>query len=377
MRPFLKICCLCLCLVLCLPCAVACSSKPTDETIRAETVVGTVDGKDVLYDELYFLATNYLPSLKEKFGDDQNAIRTELDRLVRQNILTNFAILKLCEDTELDYSEKEAKKDAEEQIKSTVTSSFNDDKDAYRASLAEVGLTERYLVYTTRVDLMYGRLLNHYPEQGLVVDDDDEIRAYIHQNFVRTVHVMNPNYEQISVAYNRLKSGEMTMFDAIGSVYNKDFQSVSDNGYYFTYGSMDEAYEKAAFALAPNEISDIVTSVGETDTTSGVCYYVIQRLPLEEDYITSHFSSLQTQYYSAVIYEDMTEIRNGLSFTSNDFYGELDLANLPVPKESSSHLWVIFASAGGVLLIAAAIVIPTVVLKKKYARKNIHHGRKS
>ena len=77
---------LCLC-VLALS-LLSCGANPHGKTVDAETVVGTVDGKDVYYDELYFLASNYA-------SDDIDA--EELKNTVYKNIIENYAILALCE----------------------------------------------------------------------------------------------------------------------------------------------------------------------------------------------------------------------------------------------------------------------------------------
>ncbi len=371
MKRYTKILAPILCLCLLLSSLSACSSKPTDEQIRAETAVGTVGDMEVTYDELYFLAKNYRETVKELTGGDPTAMQTELDRLVKEHIVTNFAILKLCEQTELDYKKGELRRDAKKEVSALIESSFGNDRSLYEESLAEAGLTERYLLYTTEVDLMYGRLLSHYPEQGLVSDDEAEIRAYIQKNFIRTVHVMNPDYEQISRAHAELTAGTMTMHEAIGSIYNKDFNSISGNGYYFAPGTMEEEYEKVAFALEPGEISSVVTAMGEVNGLYETCYYIIQRLSPDESYITENLSLLQTQYYESVIYGDMEKIRAGLTFTPNEFYDALTLAELPVPYEPSALPLILLCVGGGIALLTAAITVPVVLTKKKHAKKNL------
>ncbi len=367
----LLICLLCLCL--CLPVFASCSAP--EGTVEADTVVGSVDGIQICYDELYFLVTSYKDTAKELAGGDTLRMGEELDRIVKEQIVANAAILKLCEQVGLDYPERDSKKDAEAELEATISSDFEGDEDAFSESLAEVGLTRRYVLYATQVDLMYQRLLSHYPETGLVSDDEAEIRSYIEKNFVRTIHVMNSDLAQITEAYEKLQSGSMTMFKAIGSVYNKDFNSVSDNGYYFARGTMDEAYEEAALALSPGQISGVVTATAEIGNRLETAYYIIQRLELEEDYITENLSTLQSSYYSSVIYDDMQDIREDLIFAPSEFYTTLDLTDLALPYETSDLGWVIPCVIAGVAVIALGIAIPVIVIKRKHAKKNVSRRR--
>ncbi|MBR2354434.1 MAG: hypothetical protein IKA76_08045 [Clostridia bacterium] len=364
-------------LCLSLSALVSCASKPTDSKINAKTVVGTVDGKDVLYDELYFLVNNYLPSVKESVGEDPIWIKAELDRLVHENITANFAILKLCESVELEYDEKEIEEDAENELKSQIALEFDGDKALYKKSLLKDHLTERYVLYASKIDLIYNRLLTHYPQKGLVVSGSDEVRSYIKENFIRTIQFMNPDYEQTSWVYNKIQNGK-SMVWAIGqSGYNQDFYDVSGNGYYFCRGMMDEAYENAAFDLKIGEISGIVQANGELEDSYGTCYYIIQRLPLDDTYIQNNLTTLQNQYYGVVIAKDLAQVKGTLSFTPNDFYEELDLTRLPEVYETPSYVPVLIAVGIGAVVLIGAGIVTVILLKKKHAKKNVGMRRAS
>jgi hypothetical protein len=358
-------------LILSLSLLVACASKPTDETIRATTVVGTVGEEKVTYDELYYLAKNYLESAKLTVGDNSEALQDELDRLIREHIPANFAMLALCEEVDLDYKKSSLKKDAKAEIDSFITAYFGGDRDLFEESLTEAGLTERYLRYTKEVDLMYGRLLTHYPDTGRVESTEKELRAYIQKNFVRTVHVMNPSLEEINTVHKKLSSGEVTMFDAIGSVYNKDFSSVSGNGNYFTKGSMEKPYEEAAYTLAEGQISAVVSSMGEVNGIWMPCYYIIQRLPMEEAYIDSHLSELQYEYYGSVIATDLESVRGRLSFSPNEFYEALNLAELPAPEETSALPWILLGIGAWIVAMIVLVCVLVIRAKKRHAKKNV------
>jgi hypothetical protein len=117
--------------------------------------------------------------------------------------------------------------------------------------------------------------------------------------------------------------------------------------------------------------------MGEVDNSFGRCYYIIQRLPMEDDYITANLSTLQNEYYTGVIWNDMEKIRATLSFTPNELYRELTLTDLPVPYEPSDLPLILGFVGGGVVLVAAAVAVPVILLKRKHAKKNLGLRRKA
>ncbi len=382
---FSKIFVLILSLFLCLPCFVACGHDGT--TVNAKAVVGTVDGEKVYYDELYYLVKNYRSSAEASVGTDRDALCMELDRLVKENITANYAILGLCESNGVTYKAKDFKDAVDEELSQIIADRFGGDENAFRSGMEQVGLTDRYLRYTLTLDLMYSRLLTVYPQNGLVVSGDDELRSYIQNNFIRIYQIAcfndegddaDANYAKMSEALALLQSGQMSMYDLIGSVYNEDMLEVSGDGYYLIRGTMEPAYEEAAFSLQIGEISGIVSSVGENNMGQVVpCYYIMQRFDLDADYIDTHLTQLQNEYYGSVISADLASYEETLSFVPNEFYASLDLTEL-LPPEEVSYTWVIVLCSviGGVLVIAA-VTVTVILLKKKHGKKNLIASQKN
>ena len=381
-KTALRVLCAIVSVLLLLPSFIACGKEET-LAVDQNQVVGTVNGKDVYYDELYFLVQYYYDSVKENCGGDSVQMQAELDRLVKENITANYAILALCENLGLTYREKDWKDEIDAELEQIIDDSYGGDEEAYLADMKEVGLTERYLRYTTGLDLLYNSLLTEYPQRGLVATKDTEILNYIKQNFLHVYHLAlfndsdeekEANYRKLSEAAEKLQSGEATIYELIKKGYTEDFSDPSASGYYITKDTMEKTYEEAAFDLEINEVSNVVISMGENNDGRWVsCYYVIQRVAIDEDYIQSHLTALQTQYYGSVIAGDLEKIEQTLSFIPNEFYASLNLCELLSPEEPDTTWIVILCVAGGVLLIAA-IAVPVILLKKSHAKKNLRQS---
>lgn len=367
-----RILCLCLLLTMALPLLAACESRAIPAGELALTEVGTVDGRAVSYEELYFLVHNDLPALKEKHGEDGEAIRQELRQTLSRQIVQNYARLRLCEDLGLSFDEKELANEAQRYVDSLIEESFEGDRDAYIKGLRDIGMTDHYLRFTAMVDALYDRLPTVYGEAGKIPVSDDEIRSYVRKNFVRTRHIAvlvepgesyEDNYAKAETALSMLQGGE-DMHELIGSKYNEDISLTTTDGYYFARGSMEEAYEAAAFALGENEHSGIVEARGVSNLTgqSVTCFYVIERLPLDSNYVNKHLTELGDECADAIIAADLNKRIDALTFTPNEYYETLDLCALAFPEDGIDWPLILFWCAA-ILVSAAAIVIAIVLIR--------------
>ena len=372
----LKLCALALSLIIALPFFASC--------VQDKTVVGTVNGKDVYYDELYFLVSNYKNSVAEKCGNDKALMQTELDRLVKENITTNYAMLELCERNGLSY--KSIEEEIDEELDLFILENFNGDKDEFRDNCEAFGISERYVRYTLGLQLLYEQLPAIYVENSRVVTEEADVIKYIKKEFIRVNHLVIFNDEgddpvankaKIEEAKRLLESGEK-INSLIGRGYSEDFGDPDASGYYITQGIMVEDYEKAAFALEVGQYSDIISTYSENNNGEYVsCYYIIQRLEMSDEYIDAYYNELKNDYYSSVIYKDLEQIEDTLEFVPNEKYKQLDLTDL---EKSQNIIFIIAISAIGVVAVAAIIVVLIVkgnLKKKNLSYKEKRHGRKA
>ena len=369
-----KVLSLLLLLTLTIPLFTACKSRAIPADKLALTPVGVVDGREVYYEELYFLSKNYLLSLQSKHGANTEALRAALDATVKEHIITNYAMLRLCENEGLVYDEKdkELKDSAQKSVDLLIESEFGGSRDKYREAMAEIGMTDHYFRFNTCVDTLYGKLPAHYGERGLIPTEDDAIRTYVKNHFAHTQHIAilvedgetyEENRAKAEEALAKLQSGT-SMYKMIGSTYNEDFSS---SDYYFPRGSMDEIYEDAAFALAFGERSDIVESTGISNLTGNrvTCFYIIERLAPEDDYVNSHLTELSDQCADAIIAAKLAEVSATLSFEPNDFYRSLDLLALEAPGDGVDVAMILIIGSCVLAAATAAGMIVWLVLRKK------------
>ncbi|MBQ8850384.1 MAG: hypothetical protein IJ011_08655 [Clostridia bacterium] len=371
-KMYFKICAAILAILLTVPFLSSCTQN--------KTVVGTVNGDDVYYDELYFLVSNYKSSVAEKCNNDPVLMQTELDRLIKENIITNYAKLALCEKWGLKY-EDISDEDIDNELEAYIQENFNGDSDEFEDNCKEFGLSERYVRYTLGLDLLCEQLPAKYAENGLVYSEETDIINYIKENFIRVNHLVlfndngddvNANEQKIREAKTLLDSGE-NINSLIGRGYSEDFGDPDASGYYICKGTMTDEYEQAAFALEIGEYSDVISAYSENNNGEYVsCFYVIQRLEMSDEYIDEYYMSLKNDYYNSVINEDLQELRKTLKFEPNDRYNKLDLTDLP---KTSNMTAVIIISA--IVAVAVIAVVTVIVIKQIHKKKNISYKAKT
>ena len=358
--------------IICLTLLCSCSSSRAIPAGKlALTSVGKVGDREVLYEEYYYLASTYLEAIEKNFDGSEDELRARVEKLVAENIITNHAILELCDAEGVEYSKSEMKDAVNKSIEDMITTDFGN-RDNYIKALEQSYMTDHYVRFVTEVDLIYSMLPLKLAENGKLIMGEDFIRDHIKDNFVRTWHVMIPvgddaeeSLATAQTALKKLKDGDKSMYELIGSAMNKDVSRPFD-GYCFAKGTMEPEYESAAYSLKVGEYSDIVSAMGETGTGDYVeCYYIIQRLGIDDDYINSNYDTLSEEYSNSVIYQELSKIKSDLEFVPNDFAKKLDVLSLEAPVAGFDWLPVIIIGICVVVIGGTAIAIMLVVKSKK------------
>lgn len=360
----------------------SCSSAPFKSSKEELSFVGSVGEYDVMLDELYFLVNTYRDSLDIKYGRyetlqgaDADRYESELRTKVYENIIANYAILELCKTEGLTLEDDGLDKRVQDYIDHVIETDFEGKRSVYKKNLRELGVTDRCVRFGAACDLLYSDFKTKLLEDGKIESDEQKILERINGEFVRTVHiaVFNDNGEDVSAnrakieaALAKYQGGDMTMHELIGSTYNEDFSITTFDGYYFTKGSMDEEYEKAAYRLEVGETSGIVEGKGVNQKGSTVsCFYIIKRLPLESEYIEKNFETLKNDYIDSVVYSMLAEKKAELTFKPTDEIENTRLSELSAPKAYNPWLEITLACALSVAALASLAAVIIVVIRRR------------
>lgn len=305
-------------------------------------VVATCNGYEIPYEELRFVTMFYKDMLCDKYGADiwsdpvkAEEHREELESLVKENLNENYVILSACRSLGIATSGNVIDDYVDRQMKE-LRDSF-DSKDEYQTWLKDHWMTEHYMRFSIAISFLESGIYETLLEFDMFAYSQSnmkEFKEYVQYSgdYVRTIHVYIENVDGEDPAANLAIAQEISdalkavadveerralMSEYIGSVVNDDLYSISGDGYYFTRGEMDEAYENAAFELELGETGDPVVCSGGT--------FVLMRLAPEETYITKNAQTLLNNYHSVAVgvYED--QYRPDCVIVFNEYGQSIDL----------------------------------------------------
>ena len=375
-----------------IPIMVANSVRPLPSTKEESRVVGTVGDYEVKYEELRFLTVMHRTSLDRELGKyeelDAEARETyerELEARVMSDITKNYAVLSLCDQYGIDTDSKDVRSEVKNGMKDYVRDSFGGSMKDYKAWLAANGVTDSVMRFNYKINVLENVLLNYFVENGIDIDYDgrnvNEFIDYVMEgeDWARTIHVFYPEShpyttEEAKEAFiaQQLTQGSLSdaafkdmkdawkvqlteqadryngkgaeayakeTADALSLAYNDEerYSAIkkeigkapyvsgfsmdsSVSGIYFTYGQMGESYEGAAFGLSAYGTSEAIK------TEDG--YYVIMRLPLEEEDVRDQLDTLLVQYQYAAMKKHVDAKNAALSFTGNEYFESLALTDV-------------------------------------------------
>ncbi len=360
-------------LIFCILSFSGCKSAKLTPSKLALTEVGKVGEETVYYEELYYLASAYKT---EGMSSEQ------LWELINQNIITNHAIITLCRELGVEYDEKQLEDDIQAYVDNIVTTDCGS-VSAYRDALKQNFMTDHYMRFVARTDLLYEKVPEALALKGEVISDKQEFTEYVNENFIRTWHFMIANNkgdnkvknaQDIQAAYEALTSGKTTIYKLTSGKYdlpngsqNEDIMMPAD-GYAFTRGNMDTVYESAAFSLKVDEYSNVIMTKSSLANGEYVdCYYIIQRLSLDDEYIDDNYNELYDDYISAMAVQKLDKVKESLTFELNDFAKSLDILAL----ESVG----VGTDVGAIIIICVSVlalagVVVAIVLCVRHVKNN-------
>jgi len=151
----------------------------------------------------------------------------------------------------------------------------------YFDALDAQNLTDAAFVKTITLNEL-GYLVNM--DEISKVSQDDVYNFAIENDYIYATHILisNETEDAYRIALEtrlKLLSGDGDFEQFVDELGEDPGLKARDGGYFFTYGTMVEPFEKAAYALAENEISGIVES--------DLGYHIIKRLPFDKETLAS------------------------------------------------------------------------------------------
>ncbi|MBQ9081947.1 MAG: peptidylprolyl isomerase [Clostridia bacterium] len=270
------------------------------EPIAHDVVVMTINGRDITMEEYRY----YYLGLKSDYdgGDESYWKNNESGRKGLKTLVETYIKQAAVYDKILADNGYAA--NAEDRV--NVEKDIQDMKDMYESDKEFLEL----LAYNNLTEKMYGdillrnEVLYRYLYDYNVKNKQDKMDKYL-KDFVRAKHIL-VQFSTTTSSSATTSSGEQTRtkeeakkladeilkkiadgedFDKLIKEYGEDPGMESNpDGYVFTYDEMVEEFEKAAFALDINGISEPV------ETTYG--YHIIQRLEIDEEFQRENFVTI-------------------------------------------------------------------------------------
>jgi hypothetical protein len=305
--------------------------KPSEQDLK---VVATCGGYDIYYEELRYVTLSYKDQMASIYGKniwtDPDQISVFLPKLkdkISESLTVNYAILTLCADVNISIEEKAIQESVQQMIDQTVADVGG--RKNYIDLLEQMYMTDHFVRFTLATDMCETELAYVMMDLEQIIDNEKDFLPWAldDDNFCATFHLYIANDAGESVEDNRKKAeAALKMLeegkpikDMIASVYNEDVYETG-TPYHFTRGEYEEIYEETAFALAIGERSGIIEAEGG--------FYIIERQPLSEQYITKNLTELLQRYQYAQVELLISEQREKMTIEWTEYGASLDLLNM-------------------------------------------------
>jgi foldase protein PrsA len=239
-----------------------CSFVKKNPQAEDKTAVAVVGGEQIMKTEFDQMFEMFKVQYEQQYGAniwEQDVDGRKYIDVMKEKVLDMLVDIKV--------QEKEALKAGvtatEEEITTEVEKAkeYFDTEEKFNEFLTSQKMTIDYLKDTIRKDILVSKL-----QEKLTADikiTDEEVAAYYGANqdlfiSVKASHILIEDEEEAKKMLERVKKGEN--FSELALQNSADPSAKENKGDlgYFRKGQMVEPFEKAAFALKPGEISELV-----------------------------------------------------------------------------------------------------------------------
>jgi foldase protein PrsA len=239
-----------------------CGMVRVNPEVDNNTIVAKVSGEGVKKEEFNKMFGIFKAQYEQQFGTEvweQEVDGRKFDDVAREKLLDMLIDEKLqmkkAAELGITVTDDEVNAEVEKAKK------YFDSEDKFNEFLKGQSMDLDYFKQSVKKELTVNKLTDKLA--GNIAVTDEEVKAYYdtHQNefmSVKASHILLDTKEEAEKMLVRVKAGEN--FAELAKQNSKDPSAKENSGDldYFRHGDMVEPFEKAAFALKPGEISEIV-----------------------------------------------------------------------------------------------------------------------
>lgn len=239
-----------------------CGMVRVNPEVDNNTIVAKVSGEEVKKEEFNKMFGIFKAQYEQQFGTEvweQELDGRKFGDVAREKLLDMLIDeklqLKKAAELGITVTDEEVNTEVENAKK------YFDTEEKFNEFLKGQGMDLEYFKQSMKKELTINKLTEKLTEKVAVTDE--EVKAYYdtHQNefmSVKASHILLETKEDAEKMLTRVKAGEN--FAELAKANSKDPSAKENSGNldYFRHGDMVEPFEKAAFALKPGEISEIV-----------------------------------------------------------------------------------------------------------------------
>lgn len=239
-----------------------CGMVRVNPEVDNNTVVAKVSGEEIKKEEFKKVFEIFKNQYEKQFGTEvweQELEGRKFIEVAREKLLDMLVDerLQLKKATELGITV------TDEEVNSEIenTKKYFDTEEKFNEYLKVQGMDLEYFKQSMRKELIISKLTEKLTANIAVTDEEVKVYYDTHQSEfmkVKASHVLLDTKEEAEKILARAKAGED--FAELAKQNSKDPSAKENSGNldYFGHGDMVEPFEKAAFALKPGEISDVV-----------------------------------------------------------------------------------------------------------------------
>lgn len=323
----------------CLISFASCSKIPKSSK-KEQTAVLTIDGFSVPYEQVRYFVCNYMDMysggdnsfwVSETVADMQDIIYAEtFDQLKNM-----YAVLSLCREYGVDRNDDSVTELVELSMNAYIAE--YEDEGSYVDALLENYMNHSVYSFFTSIDVCSEQLYSTLLNRNVIAPDDQTIEPYVRgDSFIRVKQILIAPDEEKSEEEARALAEELHSravagedFDALVKTYGDDLYMFNNtDGYYICRGVWYQEFEDAAFALAENEISDVIR------TPAG--YSILLRCPKENRYLEKNMEDLCDDYRDAQFNQMVEERAASITVVQQENFMEYSLFDFMGIKESDN-----------------------------------------